>query len=112
MTRAVSTGAVAVMSRTLDFAHPGGKILLFGVPPSGQKMTVEAFPIFRKGLTILSSFTSLRNSYQALGLLKSRRILVEKLISHRLPLEEFQRGIELIERGSEPVYKVMMLPNG
>lgn len=107
-----ATGAVAVMSRTLDFARPGGKILLFGVPPSGQKMTVEAFPIFRKGLTILSSFTSLRNSYQALDLLKNRRILVEKVISHRLPLEALQQGIELIEQGSEPVYKVMILPNG
>jgi D-arabinitol dehydrogenase (NADP+) len=107
-----ATGNVAVMARTLDFVRPGGKVLLFGVPPAGQKMTVEAFPIFHKGLTILSSFTSLRNSYQALGLLKSRRILVEGLISHRLPLEELQRGIELIERGSEPVYKVMILPNG
>ena len=107
-----ATGAVAVMSRTLDFARPGGKILLFGVPASGQKMTVEAFPIFRKGLTILSSYTSLRNSYQALDLLKSKQVSVKRLISHRLLLEELQRGIELIERGSEPVYKVMILPNG
>jgi threonine dehydrogenase-like Zn-dependent dehydrogenase len=107
-----ATGAVAVMSRTLDFARPGGKILLFGVPPTGQKMTIEAFPVFRKGLTILSSFTSLRNSYQALALLQSQRISVGKLISHRLPLEQLQQGIELIERGSEPVYKVMILPNG
>jgi 2-desacetyl-2-hydroxyethyl bacteriochlorophyllide A dehydrogenase len=107
-----ATGAVAVMSRTLDFVRPGGKILLFGVPPAGAMMTVEAFPIFRKGLTILSSFTSLRNSYQALGLLKSRRVSVEKLISHRLSLEELQRGIELIEKGSEQVCKVMILPNG
>jgi D-arabinitol dehydrogenase (NADP+) len=106
-----ATGAVAVMSRTIDFVRPGGKILLFGVPPTGQQMTIEAFPIFRKGLTILSSFTSLRNSYQALGLLKSRRVFVEKLISHRLSLEELQVGIELIERGREPVYKVMLLPN-
>ena len=106
-----ATGAVSVMGRTLDFARPGGRILLFGVPPAGQKMTVEAFPIVHKGLTILSSFTSLRNSYQALRLLKSRQISVERLISHRLPLEELQRGIELIETGSEPVYKVMLLPN-
>jgi threonine dehydrogenase-like Zn-dependent dehydrogenase len=107
-----ATGAVAVMGRTPDFVRPGGKILLFGVPASGQKMTVEAFPIFRKGLTILSSYTSLRNSYQALGLLKSKQVSVERLISHRLPLEELQRGIELIEKGGEPVYKVMILPNG
>jgi threonine dehydrogenase-like Zn-dependent dehydrogenase len=47
-----------------------------------------------------------------LGLLKSKSIRVDSLISHRLPLEELQRGIEMIERGSEPVYKMMMLPNG
>jgi threonine dehydrogenase-like Zn-dependent dehydrogenase len=96
----------------LDFARPGGKILLFGVPPAGQKMTIEAFPIFRKGLTILSSFTSLRNSYQALSLLQSGAIKVDQLISHRLSLEGLQKGIELIETGTEPVYKVMILPNG
>ena len=106
-----ATGAVAVMSRMLDFVRPGGKILLFGVPPVGQKMTMEAFPIFHKGLTILSSFTSLRNSYQALALLKSQQISVQKLISHRLSLEDLQPGIELIERGSEPVCKIMILPN-
>lgn len=36
----------------------------------------------------------------------------KKVISRRLPLEELQRGIERIERGNEPVYKVMILPNG
>ena len=56
-------------------------------------------------------FTSRRNSYQVLGLLKSGQGSVERSISHRLPLEEFQRGIEFIEKGSEPVYKVMILPN-
>ena len=106
-----ATGVVTVMSRTLEFARHGGKILLFGVPPSGQSMTVEAFPIFRKGLTILSSFTSLRNSYQALDLLKSGRVMVEGLISHRLPLEGLERGIELLEGGLEGVKKVMILPN-
>ncbi len=105
-----ATGAIPVMSRTLEFARYGGKILLFGVPPSGQPMTVEAFPIFRKGLTILSSFTSLRNSYQALDLLKSRRVVVDGLISHRLPLESLQHGIELIEGGLEGVKKVMIVP--
>jgi 2-desacetyl-2-hydroxyethyl bacteriochlorophyllide A dehydrogenase len=107
-----ATGSVTVMARTPDFARHGGKILLFGVPPSGEKMTFEAFPIFRKGLTLLSSFTSLRNSYQALDWLKSGRMSVAGLISHRLPLEGLQHGIELIEGGLEQVRKVMILPNG
>lgn len=106
-----ATGVVAVMSRTLEFVRQGGKILLFGVPPSGQNMTLEAFPIFRKGLTILSSFTSLRNSYQVLDLLKGGRVAVENLISHRLPLDGLQHGIGLLEGGLEGVKKVMILPN-
>ena len=81
-----ATGAIPVMSRSIDFVRQGGKVLLFGVPPAGEKMKLEAFPIFRKGLTILSSFTSLRNSYQALDLLKHGRILLDGLVSHRLSL--------------------------
>jgi D-arabinitol dehydrogenase (NADP+) len=107
-----ATGAVAVMSRAPEFVRPGGKILLFGVPPAGEKLSIDAFPVFRKGLTILSSFTSVRNSYQALDLLKSGRISVDALISHRLPLEDLRRGFETIEGGRENVRKVMILPNG
>jgi 2-desacetyl-2-hydroxyethyl bacteriochlorophyllide A dehydrogenase len=106
-----ATGVIAVMRRAIDFARPGGKVLLFGVPPAGQEMCLEAFKIFRKGLTLLSSFTSVRNSYQAVNLLRTGRVRVDQLVSHRLPLEEFQRGISVIEAGSEGVKKVMILPN-
>jgi 2-desacetyl-2-hydroxyethyl bacteriochlorophyllide A dehydrogenase len=106
-----ATGAIPVMSRCIDYVRHGGKVLLFGVPPAGEEMSMEAFPIFRKGLTILSSFTSLRNSYQALDLLKHGRISLDGIISHKLPLTEFQRGIELIEQGAEGVKKVIILPN-
>jgi D-arabinitol dehydrogenase (NADP+) len=107
-----ATGSLPVMQRTVDFVRPGGKVLLFGVPPSGKEMSLEAFKIFRKGLTVLSSFTSVRNSYQALDLLRSGRIQVDRLVSHRLSLEEFQRGIEIIEQGREGVKKVQIMPNG
>lgn len=106
-----ATGAVAVMNRTIDYVRQGGKILLFGVPPSGENLTVNAFTIFQKGLTILSSFTSLRNSYQALDLIKHHRIELDELISHKLPLEDFEHGINLLENGLEDVKKVLILPN-
>jgi hypothetical protein len=37
---------------------------------------------------------------------------VRCLISHRLPLTEFERGVELIERGLDNVKKVLILPRG
>jgi D-arabinitol dehydrogenase (NADP+) len=105
-----ATGVIPLMARTVDFVRHGGTVLLFGVPPAGQRMELEAFQIFRKGLTVLSSFTSVRNSYQAVALLQSQRIDVSDLISHRLPLDEFERGVELIERGLENVKKVLIVP--
>jgi 2-desacetyl-2-hydroxyethyl bacteriochlorophyllide A dehydrogenase len=107
-----ATGAIAVMNRTIDYARKGGTVLLFGVPPSGRNLEVEAFKIFQKGLTLLSSFTSVRNSFQAIDLLQSGQVRVEALISHHLPLEEMPRALELIESRDPAVKKVIVQPNG
>jgi D-arabinitol dehydrogenase (NADP+) len=73
-------------------------------------MELEGFEVFEKELTVLSSFTSLRNSYQAVALLQSGQVDVRSRISHRLPLADFERGVELIERGLDNVKKVLILP--
>jgi threonine dehydrogenase-like Zn-dependent dehydrogenase len=44
-------------------------------------------------------------------LLKSGNLDVESLISHRLRLEEFQKGVEIIENVAENVRKVIVMPN-
>jgi 2-desacetyl-2-hydroxyethyl bacteriochlorophyllide A dehydrogenase len=107
-----ATGVPAVMNRSIDHARNGGTVLLFGVPPAGKNLEMEAFKIFRKGLTLLSSYTSVRNSYQAIALLQSGRIKVEPLISHRLALKDMPKGIEMIEAHDPEVMKVLILPNG
>jgi 2-desacetyl-2-hydroxyethyl bacteriochlorophyllide A dehydrogenase len=107
-----ATGVIPVMNRTIEFARKGGTVLLFGVPPSGRNIAVEGFKVFQKGLTMLSSFTSVRNSFQAVDLLQSGQIQVEALISHRLPLQELPRALELIESRDRAVKKVIVQPNG
>jgi D-arabinitol dehydrogenase (NADP+) len=105
-----ATGVIPVMSRTTGFVKKGGTILLFGVPPKAD-VSFDAFTLFLKGITILTSFTSVRNSIQSIELLKNKRIDVSQLISHRLPLEEFGRGVELIKQKRENVKKVLIIPN-
>jgi D-arabinitol dehydrogenase (NADP+) len=107
-----ATGVISLMNRGIDFVRSGGTVLLFGVPPSGKNLEMEAFKIFQKGLTLLSSFTSVRNSFQAVDLLRTGQIKVEPLISHRLPLKEMPEAIELIARHDPKVRKVIMLSNG
>jgi 2-desacetyl-2-hydroxyethyl bacteriochlorophyllide A dehydrogenase len=107
-----ATGEIQVMNRAIDFARHGGTVLLFGVSPSGANIEIEAFKIFRKGLTLLSSYTSVRNSFQAVSLLQSGQVQVESLISHRLALKELPMALEMIERHDPAVKKVIILPNG
>jgi D-arabinitol dehydrogenase (NADP+) len=106
-----ATGVLPVMERTPEFIRKGGKILLFGVPPK-TGVEFDAFTLFVKGLTLLTSYTSVRNSLQAIDLLKNKRIQVKPLISHRLPLAEFERGVNLIKTKQENVKKVIITPRG
>jgi D-arabinitol dehydrogenase (NADP+) len=105
-----ATGVPPLMEKTLSYVRSGGKVLLFGVPPQGAKINLDAFTIFSHGLTILSSYTSVRNSIQAVHLLSSGRIDVKPLVSHVLPLKDFQKGIELIQKGTEGTLKVLIDP--
>jgi 2-desacetyl-2-hydroxyethyl bacteriochlorophyllide A dehydrogenase len=105
-----ATGVISVLEQCITFARPTGKILFFGVPPKGKVMTIEPFQLFRKELTILSSYTSLRNSKQAIDLISAGRIVVKDLISHRLPLNRLESGLHLLIDKKEPSMKVMILP--
>lgn len=105
-----ATGVISVLEQCITYARPTGKILFFGVPPKGEVMTIEPFRLFNKELTILSSYTSLRNSKQAIDLISAGRIIVKDLISHRLPLNGLESGLHLLLDKKEPSMKVMILP--
>lgn len=105
-----ATGKISIMDKTIDLVRRGGKVLLFGVPSAGEMINFEGIKLFQKGLTLFSSFTSVRNSYQAISLLQSKQIVVSELISHTLPLSDFGKGVELIEKGIGNVKKVIILP--
>ncbi|MDR2631864.1 MAG: zinc-dependent alcohol dehydrogenase family protein [Spirochaetaceae bacterium] len=107
-----AAGSAFLMEQSLRYVRKGGTLLWFGVPKGDAQVTLPAFTLFEKGLIILTSYTSVRNSIQAVRLLESGRIDVSALVSHQLPLEEFSKGIEIIEQGIEGVLKVVILPNG
>jgi 2-desacetyl-2-hydroxyethyl bacteriochlorophyllide A dehydrogenase len=105
-----ASGSKFLMEAGVGLVRKGGTVLLFGVPRRDERLELPAFTLFEKGLTLLSSYTSVRNSIQAVRLLESGRIDPSPLVSHQLPLEEFERGVSLIERGEAGVMKVAILP--
>jgi threonine dehydrogenase-like Zn-dependent dehydrogenase len=56
--------------------------------------------VYREEIAITGSFTNPFAQSRALALLASGRLRVNDLISHRLPLADVSRGIELLESGT------------
>ena len=106
-----ATGAPPMLSQAIRMARPGGRVLMFGVSPQGKAATIEPFQVFRKGLSIFASYTSRRNSLQALALIGSGKVRVDDLVSHRMPLDSLEAGIRKIEDRGENAMKVMIFPN-
>ena len=82
----------------------GGAINIFAAHSSAAPLNLET--IYAQELTITSSYSSSPEDLRiALDLLADRKVSVNRLISHRLPLERFDEGVALMrERAALKVY--------
>ncbi len=93
-----ATGCPDVLELTFNYVRPRGKVWVFGVCPPGARATFVPYDVFRKDLSIVGSFAVCRTFQESIALIQNGMVQVEPLISHRLPLERFQEGLELAER--------------
>lgn len=105
-----ATGVPGVLEQSIYYAKPGGRLLWFGVPPEDAQVSIEPFRLFRRELTLLSSFTSVRNSLQALRMLRCNALRVEELISHRVSLHDLCDAFQWLEAGTKESMKVIVSP--
>ncbi len=92
-----ATGIPQVLENAVNYTRPRGKIWVFGVTPAGTRVSFPAYEVFRRDLKIIGSFAVNRTFPQSIDLIQSGAVQVEPLISHRLPLDDFQHGLALAE---------------
>ena len=83
------------MSQAIQLARRGGQVILFGLRPHDSP-PVNQYTITRYDLTVHGTFVGLHPFAQTIQLLESRRIQPSVLVTHRLPLAELERGVELM----------------
>lgn len=97
------TGLVSVMRQALDSCRPAwGTCVLIGVEPSGTEMSFP--PVYvRYGRTITGSYFGGVKGRTGLGrivdLYLDGAIDVDSLISHRIGLDDINRGFEMMASG-------------
>jgi D-arabinitol dehydrogenase (NADP+) len=106
------TGVPAVVARCFDYVTPGGKVLLFGVCPEDATIPFSPFHLYRRDIAIYGSFALNVTFGPAIELLRAGAVQVEPLISHRLPLAQFPRALEIARTRSEPAMKIVIEPGG
>lgn len=83
------------MAQAIGLARRGGQVILFGLRPHDNP-PVNQYTITRYDLTIHGTFVGLHPFAQTIQLLESGRIQPSAIVTHRLPLSELQRGVELM----------------
>lgn len=85
----VATGSSAALLQAFDIVRKGGTIMLFGVPPTGTELAVDANKLFSDEIALLTSgYCSEMETNAAMKLIARRRIDVKQLITHRFPLAQ------------------------
>ncbi len=83
-----ATGVPAVAARLLDYVANGGKASFFGVCPAEARVEISPFEVFRRQLTIAGSHSLNHNIPAALEVIKTYGPEIERIVSHRLSLDE------------------------
>lgn len=109
-------GRNETVEQALRITGPGGRIMLVGNPASDMSLPKEAYwKILRNQLTVLgtwnSSFTHSPEDdwHYVLDRLGDGRIAPARMITHRMPLEDLDRGLAVMKEKKEEYGKVMLV---
>jgi threonine dehydrogenase-like Zn-dependent dehydrogenase len=94
----------------LSIVRPGGRVLLFGMNATARA-AVRQYDITRNELTIFGAYVGRNVFPKAARILSSGLIDLSPMITHRIALEELERGFDAIRR-NEAVKVVVDLKHG
>jgi L-iditol 2-dehydrogenase len=93
------------MNACFEAARNAGRVVVTGIP-SEARVALDFHVMRRKELALFHVRRSNHESETALHLLKERRERFTPMLTHALPLEQVQRGFEMLERYEDGVGKL------
>jgi len=106
----VCTAAPPAINAAFRCADRGGRILFFAPSMPDETFPFPLYELWRDGVNIFFSYAGPpADTTQAIELLRSRRVMVHGMVTHRLPLSETGKGFQLVARAQDSI-KVIVLP--
>ncbi len=106
----ICTPALSAIEQGLCSVDKGGWILFFAPTEPGIKISIHLFELWNKLATMTSTYAAVReDNLEAIELIRSGSIKVNEMITHILPLNEIQKGFDLVAKGGKAI-KVVITP--
>jgi L-iditol 2-dehydrogenase len=105
-----TVGLPTATERALPLTREGGSLVLFAHARPGARLALEMNQLFKHERRVVGTYSgSVDEQGRAFELLASGRLDPTPLISHRLPLRNFQRAVELATQ--KQALKILLEPS-
>jgi L-iditol 2-dehydrogenase len=103
-------GVPSAVKQAFESVTPGGTILFFAMTKPGVEIPFHLFDIWNKQVKIVSTYAGApKDIVEAIEFIKSKKVEVTDMISHRLPLSEAAKGFQLVAKAQDSI-KVILEP--
>ena len=103
-------GVPSAVKQAIEAVEFGGTILWFAMTPPGVDVPVPFFDIWNKQIKMYSTYAGAGDDItEAIRLLKSKKIDVNDMITHKLPMKDTPKGFKLVADAKESM-KVIIEP--
>jgi len=103
-------GVPSAAIQSFETVAPGGTILFFAMTKPGVKISFHLFDVWNKQVKMVSTYAGAQKDIlEAIELLKSKKIEVNDMITHRFSLSEAAKGFKLVADAKDSI-KVIIEP--
>ena len=104
-----TVGGAGPLRSALDLTREGGSVVLFAHAPAGGRADFDLNHLFKHERRVLGAYSGgLAEQAEVFRALESGRLDPTPLVTHRLPLEDFDRAVEVLR--SRIGLKVLLYP--
>ncbi|OIQ80942.1 2-deoxy-scyllo-inosamine dehydrogenase [mine drainage metagenome] len=104
-----ATGASSVVQHLPELVKDNGTVLVYGMCDEADRVAWSPYEIFRRQLTIKGSFAQVNCFDRSLAMLRSGRIRVDGLITHRFRLDQYGEALAAV-RSDPTCLKAVVVP--
>jgi L-iditol 2-dehydrogenase len=102
-----ASGEQDAVTNAVKILKPGGKLVLVGIPPSAE-YTFNMDLMRRKELTVINVRRQNHCVEEAIDLIVSGKIDIEKMVTHHFSLEDTPVAFEIVEGYRDRAIKAMI----